>query len=53
MCDDCLCDECNENILNEKGGQCNLCNICTAGDDAKTICPINKYHDDYGDGQGK
>ena len=47
-CENCLCGECNENIDN--GGGCSGCATCNGI--SKSICPTNKYHDDYGNGQG-
>lgn len=44
-CESCLCSACNENIDN--GGKCSGCATCNGT--PKSICPINKYHDDYGD----
>ena len=52
ICRTCLCNECNENRLNKTGGKCELCSDCENEDAGKTACPINKYHDDYGEGQG-
>lgn len=47
-CESCLCKECNENIDN--GGSCSGCSTCNGN--PKNTCPINKFHNDYGDGQG-
>jgi hypothetical protein len=47
-CESCLCDGCNENV--DKDGNCSGCATCNGI--AKSICPISKYRDDYGDGQG-
>jgi len=53
ICKSCLCNEYNENRLNKCGGKCEFCSRGKCEDTAQTICQINKYHDDYGEGQGK
>lgn len=47
-CESCLCEGCNSNL--ENGGDCSGCATCDGK--PKWRCPLNKYHDDYGDGQG-
>lgn len=46
-CNSCLCDDCNENV--GSGGGCSGCATCNGK--PNNVCPINKYHNDYGDGQ--
>jgi len=47
-CDSCICNDCNENCKNV--GECEICSSCK--EKPIMICPINKYRDDYGEGQG-